>query len=185
MHAAPEPSSILWQNLEVRGLDRLLRQTLSVTIAVLCIFVSITVIAWGKAARDAALSPKHAPNLQLCPTGNATGGAAIPHLASGYFGAYEGAAGSVVRAPYLDPSRTGAGEDRGAGRLDGLSAGAGMSFDEMCNPSSLQVYPNPNPGPKPKPKPKPKPSPSPSPSRSPSPNPSPSPNASPNYKPKP
>ena len=78
------PSSILWENLEVRGVDRLLRQTLSVTIAVVCIFFSITVIAWGKAARDAALSPKHAPNLQLCPTLNATGDP-IPHLASGYF----------------------------------------------------------------------------------------------------
>ena len=133
---APEPNSIFWENLEVSRCNRFLRKLLSVAIAVLCIFLSITSIAWGRSARDAA-SSKNAPNLRLCPAAaNLTDDGSVAHLASIYFGSYKRGAGDVERAPFLDNKKTG---DSGAARLDGLAGGGTMSYDEMCNPSSVRA----------------------------------------------
>ena len=64
--AAPEPNAIMWENLEVRGWNKCLRQVLTIAISVLAIFISVLGITIFKNMRDVVLSST-GPNTNICP----------------------------------------------------------------------------------------------------------------------
>ena len=64
---APEPNSIMWENLEIRGVNKFCRRVLSIVISLVCIFVSVLIITAAKTLRDQAQS-ETAPNNKLCPS---------------------------------------------------------------------------------------------------------------------
>ena len=65
---APEPTTIIWENLEVKGLRRCFISTTACCMAIIVVFCGLVLIVAGKGMQTTFREKKLNPNLALCPS---------------------------------------------------------------------------------------------------------------------